>query len=60
MAAASKPSRVTAIRVHFAPSARTTWHTQPYGQTIYVTDGMGRCQRRGVTEFTEDNESGSL
>jgi quercetin dioxygenase-like cupin family protein len=33
--------------VHFCPGARTAWHTHPLGQTIYVTEGIGRCQRRG-------------
>ncbi len=47
VAAASAPSRVTASSVHFTPGARTAWHTHPYGQTIYVTEGIGRCQRRG-------------
>ena len=26
---------------------RTAWHTHPNGQTIYVTEGVGLCQRRG-------------
>jgi quercetin dioxygenase-like cupin family protein len=29
------------------PGARTAWHTHPLGQNIYVTEGMGLCQRRG-------------
>ena len=33
--------------MHFTPGARTAWHTHPFGQTIYVTEGVGRCQRRG-------------
>ena len=33
--------------VHFTPGARTAWHTHPVGQTIYVLEGVGRCQRRG-------------
>ncbi|MEH3053240.1 MAG: cupin domain-containing protein [Patulibacter minatonensis] len=41
------PSRVGAANVHFAPGARTAWHTHPLGQTIWVTEGVGRCQRRG-------------
>jgi quercetin dioxygenase-like cupin family protein len=40
-------SRLSARSVHFAPGARTAWHTHPHGQTIYVTEGVGRCQRRG-------------
>jgi quercetin dioxygenase-like cupin family protein len=47
MANASEKSRLTASSVHFAPGARTAWHTHPRGQTIYVTEGVGRCQRRG-------------
>jgi quercetin dioxygenase-like cupin family protein len=47
VATASPPSRLQAASVHFTPGARTAWHTHPYGQTIYVTEGIGRCQRSG-------------
>jgi quercetin dioxygenase-like cupin family protein len=47
VAVPSGPSRVAASSVHFTPGARTAWHTHPNGQTIYVTEGLGRCQRRG-------------
>jgi len=40
------PSRLQAVSVHFTPGARTAWHTHPVGQTIYVLEGVGRCQRR--------------
>ena len=40
-------SRLQAMSVHFAPGARTAWHTHPNGQTIYVLEGIGRAQRRG-------------
>src|SRR5438132_3363244 len=43
----SDASRVNASSVHFSPGARTAWHTHPNGQTIYVTEGAGLCQRRG-------------
>jgi quercetin dioxygenase-like cupin family protein len=43
----SEGSRLTASSVHFTPGARTAWHTHPHGQTIYVIEGVGRCQRRG-------------
>jgi quercetin dioxygenase-like cupin family protein len=43
----SPPSRVAAASVHFTPGARTAWHTHPFGQTIFVTEGLGMCQRRG-------------
>jgi quercetin dioxygenase-like cupin family protein len=47
IATASAPSRVNAAHVRFTPGARTAWHTHPLGQWLYVTDGVGRCQRRG-------------
>lgn len=40
------PSRIGAFNVHFAPGARTAWHTHPVGQTIYILEGVGRCQRK--------------
>ena len=47
VATPSAPFRVSAASVHFTPGARTAWHTHPNGQTIYVTEGVGRAQRRG-------------
>ena len=47
VAAAPAPGRVHANLVHFTPGARTAWHTHPLGQTIYVTEGVGLCQKRG-------------
>jgi quercetin dioxygenase-like cupin family protein len=47
VAAPAAPSRVAAALVHFTPGARTAWHTHPVGQTIFVTEGIGLCQRRG-------------
>lgn len=41
------PSRVAAANVHFTPGARTAWHTHPLGQNIWVTEGVGLCQKRG-------------
>jgi quercetin dioxygenase-like cupin family protein len=38
---------LAAANVHFTPGARTAWHTHPRGQTIYVTEGVGLCQREG-------------
>jgi quercetin dioxygenase-like cupin family protein len=43
----SESYRVAAANVHFTPGARTAWHAHPLGQTIYVTEGLGRCQREG-------------
>jgi quercetin dioxygenase-like cupin family protein len=39
--------RIGAASVHFTPGARTAWHTHPHGQTIWVTEGVGLCQREG-------------
>jgi quercetin dioxygenase-like cupin family protein len=47
VAAPAETARVQAASVHFTPGARTAWHTHPSGQTIYVTEGVGLCQRRG-------------
>jgi quercetin dioxygenase-like cupin family protein len=47
VATPSEPSRLSASSVHFTPGARTVWHTHPNGQTIFVTEGLGLCQRRG-------------
>lgn len=45
--APSDQSRLSASAVHFTPGARTAWHTHPHGQTIWVTEGVGLCQREG-------------
>jgi quercetin dioxygenase-like cupin family protein len=47
VAAGRAPARVQANLVHFTPGARTAWHSHPLGQTIYVTQGIGLCQKRG-------------
>jgi quercetin dioxygenase-like cupin family protein len=46
VAAPSNGSRLSASSVHFTPGARTAWHTHPNGQTIWVVEGVGLCQRR--------------
>ncbi len=38
-------STFAAALVHFTPGARAAWHTHPHGQTIFVTKGLGLCQR---------------
>jgi quercetin dioxygenase-like cupin family protein len=43
----TEQNRISGSAVHFTPGARTAWHTHPNGQTIYVLEGVGRCQRRG-------------
>jgi quercetin dioxygenase-like cupin family protein len=47
VAAPAGSSHVSASSVHFTPGARTAWHTHPNGQTIWVTEGVGLCRRRG-------------
>src|SRR6188472_1709114 len=47
VAAPEATATVAAAAVHFTPGARTAWHTHPRGQTIFVTEGVGRCQREG-------------
>ena len=47
IASPSGSSRIGAAVVHFTPGARTAWHRHPNGQTIWVTEGIGLCQRRG-------------
>ena len=48
VAAPAGSSTFGAAAVHFTPGARTAWHTHPHGQTIFVTEGIGLCQREGV------------
>jgi quercetin dioxygenase-like cupin family protein len=47
-----EPSRVRVNLVRFTPGARTAWHSHVLGQTLYVTEGVGRVQSRGE-EITE-------
>jgi quercetin dioxygenase-like cupin family protein len=47
IAAPGAESPLGAAAVHFTPGARTAWHTRPRGQTIWVTEGIGLCQREG-------------
>lgn len=44
---APEPARLRALKVHFAPGARTAWHTHPLGQTLYVVSGTGLAGLRG-------------
>lgn len=47
IAVPAPPARTASAMVHFTPGARTAWHTHPFGQTIFVVEGVGRCQREG-------------
>ena len=42
-----EPSRVRVSIVRFAPGARNAWHAHAVGQTVHVTEGVGRIQSRG-------------
>ncbi len=44
---APDPARVVGANVTFEPGARTAWHSHPLGQTLIVTEGLGRVQRWG-------------
>src|SRR5262245_10736501 len=48
VAVPAPPSRAASALVHFTPGARTAWHTHPLGQTLFVTEGVGLCQRQGA------------
>ncbi len=37
----SEGSRVSGHNVHFAPGARSAWHTHPNGQTLFITEVDG-------------------
>jgi quercetin dioxygenase-like cupin family protein len=47
IAAPAGSAAFAAANVHFTPGARTAWHTHRHGQTIFVTEGVGLCQREG-------------
>jgi quercetin dioxygenase-like cupin family protein len=40
-------SRLRVNVVRFAPGARNAWHSHAVGQTLHVTEGVGRTQARG-------------
>jgi quercetin dioxygenase-like cupin family protein len=41
------PSHIRVSVVRFAPGARNAWHAHALGQTLQVSDGVGRTQARG-------------
>jgi quercetin dioxygenase-like cupin family protein len=47
IARGEEPSRLRMNSVHFAPGARTAWHSHAVGQTLYVTEGVALTQERG-------------
>ena len=38
---APEPARLRALKVTFDPRAKTTWHSHPFGQTLYILSGVG-------------------
>src|SRR4026209_1586590 len=40
------PSRVRVSIARLAPGSRNAWHAHAVGQTIHVTEGVGRIQAR--------------
>ena len=47
LTSAEPPSRIRVNVVRFAPGARNAWHVHAVGQTLHVTEGVGRVQSRG-------------
>jgi quercetin dioxygenase-like cupin family protein len=47
LAAPAEHTRLSMLRVHFAPGAHTSWHKHPRGQILHVIDGTGLIQVRG-------------
>lgn len=48
IAGGDEGSRLRVNAVRFAPGARNAWHAHAGGQTIHVTEGIGRTQSRGA------------
>jgi quercetin dioxygenase-like cupin family protein len=48
----SIPSGIRVNAVRFSPGARTAWHSHARGQTLRVTEGLGRAQARGGEVIT--------
>ncbi len=45
--AGTDPSRVRMGSVHFAPCARTAWHSHGMGQYLHIVEGTALLQERG-------------
>ena len=45
------PSRLAGATVTFPPGARTPWKTNPLGQTLMITSGLGWAQCEGEAVF---------
>jgi len=55
---ATDTTRASGALVTFEAGARTAWHAHPRGQTLIVTVGTGRIQRRGGT--VEEIQTGDV
>jgi quercetin dioxygenase-like cupin family protein len=42
-----EPSRVRISMVHFAPGARSAWHSHAIGQYLHIAEGTALLQERG-------------
>lgn len=49
LAGGEPPMRIRVNVVRFAPGARNAWHSHAMGQTLHVTEGIGRIQSRSGT-----------
>lgn len=47
--AGEEPSRVRVGSVHFAPGARTAWHSHAVGQYLHIVEGTALVQERGAS-----------
>lgn len=45
--AGAEPSRLRMGSVHFAPCARTAWHSHAVGQYLHIVEGTALLQERG-------------
>ena len=43
-------SDLTGAEIRFEPGARTSWHNHPFGQYLYITQGVGWVQARGESK----------
>lgn len=48
----NETTRANAGLVTFSPGARTTWHTHPAGQLLFITSGQGWVQEEGKERHT--------
>lgn len=48
----NETTRANAGLVTFAPGARTTWHSHPVGQLLFIASGQGWMQQEGKVRRT--------